>query len=131
MDIKYLLIIPNGYKISISIGPILNLILISIESNCLHYHGLSLLLPLGADLTKCLCLFFYCLFGSCFSANKLLQKENSIKSAITIFISLNVKKNTMPIHSEHSVFLVLFPMLTEFHYKNDPYLSPSPNLYYS
>ena len=42
------------------------------------------------------------------------------------------KKNIMPIHSEHSVFfLVLFPMLTKFHYENDPYLSLCPDLYYS
>ena len=102
-DIKYLLIRSNGYKISISIGPFLNFIPISIESKCLHYHGLSLLLPLGVDLTECLCLFSYYLFGSCFSANRLLQKENSIKFALTIFISLNVK-DIMPMHSEYSVF---------------------------
>ena len=70
------------------------------------------------------------LFGSCLSANKLLQKENSIKFALTIFISLNVKNN-IPMHSEYSVFLFLFPMLTEFHYENDLYLSPCPKLYYS
>ena len=34
----------------------------------------------------------------------------------------------MPMHSEYSVFLVLFPMLTEFHCKNYPYLSPYPKL---
>ena len=34
----------------------------------------------------------------------------------------------MPMHSEYSVFLVLFPMLTEFHYEKHPYLSPCPKL---
>ena len=37
-------------------------------------------------------------------------------------------KNIMPMHSEYSVLLVLFPMLTEFHYENDSYLSPCPKI---
>ena len=138
-DIKYLSITPNGYKISISIVPILNLIIVSIESKFLHYHGLSLLYPLvlishtlNAYISASVILLplLLLLFGSYFSENKLLHKEDSIKLTITIFIFLNIE-NIMPIHSEHSVFLVLFLILTEFHYANDPYLSPCPDLYYS
>ena len=65
--------------------------LFQFELNCLHYHDLSLLLPVGADLTKCLCLCIgillplLLLFGSCLSASKLLQ-------ILLNLLFLNVKK---------------------------------------
>ena len=37
-------------------------------------------------------------------------------------------KNIMPMFSEYSVFLVLFPKLTEFYYENDPFSSLCPKL---